>query len=249
MISDLKSGKKGRLYLGFLAAAAVRATAEKVRKKRNHSRIVTPSSLRINVLPLKSSGNSLNSFRVADFNLESSGGWILSNIMPGQDFGGYFAASKKSLSCVSRTLPSLVAVEKSSESFARLGARLTSNPCSTRNLANLALTFSSAKSLALCEEGNPLTGDPFSSEMQGGFDVFSGKGRVVFQNFFSSFPCFQHFQNLPDHYSGSFEGKLSMADFGIRDYVLADLNGFHKMNYGIGIFKPFAQEVFCRLSA
>lgn len=60
-----------------------------------------------------SSGNSFNSFRVADFSFESSGGCMLSNTIPLQDFGGYLAEFKKFLSCVSIALHSFTADAKS----------------------------------------------------------------------------------------------------------------------------------------
>jgi len=56
--------------------------------------------------------------------------------------------------------------------------------------------------------------------------LFSQRGEIL-QNLFDTFSSSQHTQNLPDHNSGSFEGKLSVADIGISNDIFVDFNSSH----------------------
>ena len=55
------------------------------------------------------------------------------------------------------------------------------------------------------------------------------RGKVIGNKFSSCFSGGQHFQNLPNHNSGSFESKFAMADGRVSDDVLVDSDS-HKNN-------------------
>lgn len=83
------------------------------------------------------------------------------------------------------------------------------------------------------EEDNLLTRESFSSHVQGSFDMMSCQGWVCFKDFAYRCACFKHFQDLPDHDSGTSKCRLAMTYFRVCNNVFVSV---HKMDCGEELF-------------
>src|SRR3989344_3846490 len=194
------------------------------------------SSSATNSLPL----NSLTSDKSDDKALTSFstvGGWTAKTIMPKNSFGGNADLLRKSESLESKTNDFSFASEASLPLLTPLAAYSAGNPFDLRNSLTSILMFSSSRNFGI------LT---FSSDKPGGIvqsipnHLFSQAG-VAFNYAFNTFPGSNQFNNVANQNPGAPEGGLSMADFAVRNDVLADFNS-HTANNDNSVFKGFEKE-------
>ena len=149
--------------------------------------------------------------------------------------------SVKSQSLVTNTLCSDLENSANFPFESPLGFEIISNPCCLRNTSNLFFTFSSLGNLGF--EGDTeldiiSASGQISSILQSCQDVFFIYSWVVIEDFINAHSSVEHFQNLPDHNSCSFEGGLSMTDFTICDNIIINFNS-HKINNDEELYKHF----------
>ncbi|PIQ06983.1 MAG: hypothetical protein COW72_01375, partial [Candidatus Nealsonbacteria bacterium CG18_big_fil_WC_8_21_14_2_50_37_10] len=142
-----------------------------------------------------------------------------------------FRSLQKSESLVTNTRCSLKESKDNNLSGAPGAAFLTSQFCESNKSKSSARTFSSSNSLGLRVDDDIIFFGDSSGVIKGGREMLFSQRRESFKNTGGSFSEGKHFQNLPDHNSGSFESGLAMADGWIGNNVFIDVNnGNHKNN-------------------
>ena len=201
---------------------------------------LNPNEVSVNNLPLNSDGlTDLNKFINDENAVSISGGRILIKTMPEYFSGGNNKIFPKCLSNDKITLPSKLASLAISPSSDLKGAFLISKPASSNSLTTLSGTFSSEYSLNLLENDILFPFNQLRGIIQGREDSFFGEPRKVISNdFIWCNSSSQKIKDLPDHYSGIFESRLSMADFAVNDNKLVNF-GSHNANNDNLVFKSY----------
>ena len=181
---------------------------------------------------------------------------IIENIMKIKDFQdtenlrfsrvlslGYIQESVKSSSLVTNTLFSDLDSSANSPFESPFGLKVTSYPSNFKNFNNSIFTFSSNRNLSFfkwnCDFDIISPSGKISSIMQSCLDMLLGERCHETCNYLlNRHSSFNHFQNLPDHYSGTFESWLSMADFAIRYNILVDFYS-HAIDNVDTVYKGF----------
>jgi len=232
----------------------------KKKEKSNHSYLVKsssrgmgndlnlPSPLSSIKNPSKSSGLDLSLSKLEnDFN-NSSGlsCGILNQITENIFSFGYKKGSIKSTSLETNTLFSDLENNANLPLESPFGLKVTSYPADIKNFNKSFFTFSSNRNLSFlkwdCDFGIISSSSKVSSIMQSCLDMLLCEGRYETCNYlFNGNSSFKHLQNLPNHDSGTFESRFSMADFTIRNNVLVDF-GSHAIDNVKVVYKGFAIE-------
>jgi len=234
---NLELSKKGHHYL-------VKRTNPKDLIGDDLNSPYSPNSIKN---PSKSSGLDLSLSNLKnDFNNASGlSCGILSQITENIFSLGNFEESAKCLSFVTNTLCSDLENSANIPFKSFFGLNTTSSPCCLRNPNNSFLTFSSSRNFSFFFNTNDdiitSSGDD-ACIMQSCLDMPSSEGCLEScKNFFSRHATFEHFQDLPDHDSGTLESRSTTANFAVRNNILVNFNS-HGINDGIQLFKTFAQK-------
>ena len=162
------------------------------------------------------------------FWLSKVGGRILKTILPYVFSGGYMAVFRKSVSFVNKIRFSMWASVKRWEFLTPLGAVDTWCPKVFNQRHSLRLTFSSAKNfMVMFAQEESLSCNQLRGVFQRCADIGFFERWEVFKNFINAFSGGEHFQNLPNHDTGAFKGRLSVADFRISNNEFVDLYFTH----------------------
>ena len=162
------------------------------------------------------------------FTKSSGSSWgILSQTTPKTSFS---VILEKSSSLVTTALPwakESLATSPLTEPF---GTKITFIPSFFRNLYNSTLTFSSSRSFNF-DEDIIFTPGETGSVFEGGLNLVSSEAsREGLHNLFFRHARPEHFQNLPDHNSGSLESGFAVTDVGVSDNVFVNFNPSHIHN-------------------
>ncbi|MEK6984157.1 MAG: hypothetical protein AABX33_06295 [Nanoarchaeota archaeon] len=152
--------------------------------------------------------------------------------------------SAKSSSLVTNTLCSDLENSASLPFESPFGFETASAPCCSRNLFNLSSTFSSRRNLSLdwdVDNDILFTSSQISRILQSCFNMLLSQRMECLKDFFKRGSIFQHLQNLPDHYSSSFESGLSMANFTVRNDEFVNFNS-HETNNSNVVFKDYDNQ-------
>ena len=120
----------------------------------------------------------------------------------------------------------------------RLYSQITDN---SGNYNLLCLEFSAYTIIFLCATIDRIGDNKTSCILQGCFDVSRSERREIFNNFVNTGSGFQHFENLPDHDSCSFESRLSMTDFTVCNNIFINF-GSHGNFIKEVLFKYFDKD-------
>ena len=121
------------------------------------------------------------------------------------------------------------------------GFETTSTPSCLRNFSNLLSTFSSSRNLTI--EWNTeldIISAPheISCILQGCFNMLISQGREGFKDFIDRDISLEHFQNLPNHNSCSYESRLSVTNFSVCNNILINFDSHKNVNEQ-EVFKDF----------
>ena len=219
---------------------AINTTAEHPYFVRGRGYIRNLNVVSTNNLPLNSDGLTLsNKSDNATFTVLMTGGTILINIIPSCSTGGNKSMLPKCLSNDSITLPSVFAISDTNSSLDPRGTLLTSKPLLTKNSITNFGMFSSVRSFNLSDRDIFFLFEKLGGVVNSRQDGFLRELReVVSHNFFWSYASAYQGKNLPNHDSGAFESKLSMADFAVRNNILINF-GSHESNKDNPIYKTY----------
>ena len=70
---------------------------------------------------------------------------------------------------------------------------------------------------------------------------FSKSGEVIPNDFFWCYASSKQIKNLPNHYSGIFESRNTMADFAVNNNVLINFDS-HETKNDNSVYKLFARK-------
>ena len=206
--------------------------------------IVNLSSYNVIRLPSKSTGFiSSRSFKNEPNNFSGLSCGILN-----QTTENIFSFEKcselaKSSSFVINTLFSDFENEANLPLVSPFGFEIISNPYFLRNFSNLNFTFSSLRNLTDRDAELDIVSPSHkvSSILKSCLYMLFSQRRIIFNNLFVCHSAFQHFQNLPNHDSCSFESWLSMTYFAVGDNIFIYFNS-HNINHRKGVFKFFEKN-------
>jgi len=194
-----------------------------------------PSSSTMNILPL----NSLTSAKRednADVNFSTVGGWIKNTAIPQNSFGGNIALFRKSESLESKTKDFSLASEANLPFLVPLAAYSAESPLDARNSLISILMFSSSRNFS--EPNITFSADGLGSILQGVSDHFLSDAGVTSNNAFYAFPGSDQFNNITNQNPSALKSRLSMADFAVRNYELANFDSHINNNDNL-VFKGF----------
>lgn len=215
-----------------------------------------PSSLTVNRLPLKSLTSRNNEDNLS-ISLPAIGGCMRNIIMPENCFGGNKTESRKSLSLLTNTYFFFNAKDASSLLTVPFGAYSDMYSFPSRNFLSSFGMFSSENDFSNhsgCRVPSDYIGNTSSRRNFGVVDmVLSGyksscpfqgilyhgfiQGRVVILNdFFWCYAGAYKFDYIADKDSCAPESGLAVADFAVRDYMLADFDS-HSLISRTELFK------------
>ena len=200
------------------------------------------------------SGNNLirlpsNSDDFISFNSDSNAvirSWVLScgilnhtteNIFSFENFKAF----EKCRSLVISTLCSdfeNVANDPFESSF---GLEIMSYPCSFKNFSSLNFTFSSRKNLTERELDIVTSFKNICGILQSSSNMSLCQRRIILENFIKSHSSPQHFQDLPDHDSGSLKSWSSSTDFTVCNNIGVNFDSHCIMNRQ-DLYKSFSLQ-------
>ncbi|MFH1152107.1 MAG: hypothetical protein V1788_03225 [Nanoarchaeota archaeon] len=223
-------GRKPIYELTTESGKSINTTAEhpylvKISTKEDISNL---SSNNIINLPLKSSEFiSLSSLEKEDINNSGLSCGILNktseNIF-------YLVNSIKSSSLVTNILCSDLENAANLPLESPFGLKATSYFIEIKKFNNSFFTFSSKRNLSWDDDIVSASSD-ICCILQSCLNMFFCERSYECCNyFFNGNSSFKHFQDLPDHYSGSFESGLSMTDFTVNDNVIINFNSHNDSN-------------------
>jgi hypothetical protein len=162
------------------------------------------------------------------FTKSSGSSWgILSQTTPKTSFS---VILEKSSSLVTTALPWAKEILANSPLAEPFGAKITFIPSFFRNLYNSTLTFSSSRSFNF-DENIIFTPGETGSVFEGSLNLVSSEASGEgLHNFFLRHTRPEHFQNLPDHNSGSLESGFAVTDVGVSDNVFVNFDPSHIHN-------------------
>ena len=211
------------------------------------------SSYNVMILPSKSSGSDNFDSNLEKDSNNNSGLFcgILNQMIENIVSLGYCSGSVKSESPVINILCSDLESNANFLSEDFLDAFIASTPSTFRNDNSFNLTFSSNKNLRF--EGDAeldIISSPHEirSVLEGCLNVLLCEGGDKgIHDFFYRNSSFKHFQDLPDHNSSAFEGRLTMTNFRVNNNIFINLDSHeirddilvspeHKV-YGLSDFK------------
>jgi len=224
---------------------------------RNHTYLVyfgslgwdrNPNGVSVNNLPLNSDSFTEPNKFIKDENTASmSGGLILMNIIPLYSSGGNNRILPRCLSNDNITLPSDLASLATSSSSERKEAFFTSKPSFSSSLTTLSGTFSSEYNFGLLEDDILFLFNQLGGVINGRENRFLSEPReVVPDDFIWRYTGSKQIEDLPDHYSGIFENRNTVADFAVDYNVLVDFDS-HGYYDGKAVYKCFENQRFSKL--
>lgn len=198
-----------------------------------------------NNLPLNSYVLTLlNKSDNASVTVLMTGGTILMNTIPSCSSGGNKSMLPKCLSNDSITLPSVFAILDINSSLDLRGDLLTSNPLFVKNSKTNFGIFSSVRIFSLPDSDIFFLFEKLGGVFNSGQDGFLRELReVIPNNLFWSNASSKQGKNLPDHDTGIFESKLSMADFTVSDNEFIDFVSHEPNNRNV-VFKDYGNSKF-----
>ena len=148
--------------------------------------------------------------------------------------------SRKSSSLVTNTRFSNLENSANFPFDSPFGFDIASYPLEIKKVNKSLFTFSSNRNLVVCWDDNIISSfGNISCELQGCFDMFFCKRDYeTGDDIINRDSCFKHLQNLPDHDSGSFESRLSMANLSVCDNILIYFNS-HNLDDEEEVYKYF----------
>ncbi len=239
--SDLVVSPEHRVYVRIIADTLEDSLSSERDKMRDTSNL---SSYNFIKLPSKSSGFVLSSNLDNEFSNEFG---FLCGILNQTTENIFSLGNKlgllKCLSFVNNTLSSDLEIDANLPFENPFGAVIELYPLDLKNCNNsLSRVFSSIRNFGLSfwksDDDILATSCDGSRIMKGCFDMFFSQGREGFQYFFNRSSIFEHFQDLPDHDSCSFESGCSTTNLTICNNIIINFNS-HNVNDKDKVYKDF----------